>query len=88
MMLQTQMGDKRIRFSRVDFIDDYEVSKALFKAVEDWARAEGLTQIHGPIGFCDLDQEGMLVEGFDMRVCLLPYIIIPIILSIWKSWDL
>lgn len=56
---------RRIRFSRVDFIDDPEVSKALFKAVEDWGRSEGLTQIHGPIGFCDLDQEGMLVEGFE-----------------------
>lgn len=56
---------KRIRFSRVDFIDDPKVSEALFKAVEDWGRDEGLTQIHGPIGFCDLDQEGMLVEGFD-----------------------
>jgi len=56
---------KRIRFSRVDFIDDPEVSEALFKAVEDWGRAEGMTQIHGPIGFCDLDQEGMLVEGFE-----------------------
>lgn len=56
---------KRIRFSRVDFIDDPEVSAALFKAVEDWGRSEGLTQIHGPIGFCDLDQEGMLVEGFE-----------------------
>jgi hypothetical protein len=56
---------KRIRFSRVDFIDDPEVSAALFKAVEDWGRAEGLTQIYGPIGFCDLDQEGMLVEGFE-----------------------
>ena len=56
---------KRIRFSRVDFIDDYEVSAALFYAVEDWGRSLGLTQIHGPIGFCDLDQEGMLVEGFE-----------------------
>lgn len=56
---------KRIRFSRVDFIDDYEVSAALFKAVEDWGRAEGLTEIHGPIGFCDMDQEGMLVDGFE-----------------------
>lgn len=56
---------RRIRFSRVDFIDDYEVSCALFKAVEDWGKAEGLTHIHGPIGFCDMDQEGMLVEGFD-----------------------
>ena len=56
---------ERIRFTRVDFIDDLEVSEALFKAVEDWGRAEGLSQIHGPIGFCDMDQEGMLVEGFD-----------------------
>ena len=61
----TKWETKRIRFSRVDFIDDHEVSKALFKAVEDWGKAEGLSQIHGPIGFCDMDQEGMLVEGFD-----------------------
>lgn len=61
----TKWNTKRIRFSRVDFIDDKEISEALFKAVEDWGRAEGLTQIHGPIGFCDMDQEGMLVEGFD-----------------------
>lgn len=61
----TKWETKRIRFSRVDFIDDYDVSEALFKAVEDWGRSEGLTQIHGPIGFCDMDQEGMLVEGFD-----------------------
>jgi GNAT superfamily N-acetyltransferase len=56
---------KRIRFSRVDFIDDKEVSTELFKAVESWGREEGLTEIHGPIGFNDMDQEGMLVEGFD-----------------------
>lgn len=55
---------KRIRFSRVDFIDDKEVSAALFKAVEDWGRSLGLEEIHGPIGFCDMDQEGMLIEGF------------------------
>lgn len=56
---------KRIRFSRVDFIDDYEVSEALFRAVEEYGRSEGLMEIHGPIGFSDMDQEGMLVEGFD-----------------------
>ncbi len=56
---------RRIRFSRVDFIDDPSVSKALFKAVQDWGRAEGLTQIHGPIGFSDMDQEGMLIDGFE-----------------------
>ena len=62
---------RRIRFSRVDFIDDREVSAALFKAVEDWGRDEGLTQIHGPIGFCDMDQEGMLIEGFDREGMLI-----------------
>lgn len=56
---------KRIRFTRVDFIDDYEVSEALFKQVEDWGRERGLDAVHGPMGFCDLDQEGMLIEGFE-----------------------
>lgn len=54
----------RIRFTRVDFIDDYEVSEALFHAVEEWGRKEGLREIHGPMGFCDLDQQGMLIEGY------------------------
>ncbi len=55
---------KRIRFSRVDFIDDYEVSAGLFEAVVDWGRSLGLAEIHGPIGFSDMDQQGMLVDGF------------------------
>ena len=56
---------KRVRFSQVDFIDDAEVSEALFGAVEEWARQKGCDQVHGPLGFCDMDREGMLVEGFD-----------------------
>lgn len=58
---------KRIRFTRVDFIDDIEVSKALFDTVENWGRECGLEAIHGPIGFCDVDQEGMLIEGFEYK---------------------
>ena len=58
-------GTSRIRFTRVDFIDDYEVSQALFDAVIAWGREKGLQEIHGPMGFSDLDQEGMLIEGFD-----------------------
>ncbi|HBM14823.1 MAG TPA: hypothetical protein DD381_00505 [Lentisphaeria bacterium] len=54
-----------LRFGWVDFIDDMEVSGALFGEVEKWAREKGLTHIEGPMGFCDLDKEGMLVEGFD-----------------------
>ena len=53
------------RFGFIDFIDDHEVSAALLKAVEDWAREKGMNRIIGPLGFTDLDHEGMLVEGFD-----------------------
>ena len=54
-----------IRFTRFDFIDDLEVSRALFDAVAAWGRELGFTRIMGPIGFTDMDHEGMLVEGFD-----------------------
>lgn len=64
---------KRMRFTQVDFIDDREVSAALFAAVEDWARSKGCNQVHGPLGFCDLDREGMLIEGFDERGMFITY---------------
>ena len=54
-----------IRFTRFDFIDDYEVSAELFGRVVDWGRERAFTEIMGPIGFTDMDHEGMLVEGFD-----------------------
>lgn len=66
-------GTNRMRFSQVDFIDDTEVSAALFQAVEDWAREKGCSQVHGPLGFCDMDREGMLVEGFDRRSMFITY---------------
>ena len=56
---------KAIRFTRFDFIDDYEVSEALFNQVDLWGKENGLTEIMGPIGFTDIDHEGMLIEGFD-----------------------
>ena len=57
-------GKATARFGFVDFIDDPMVSEALMNAVEDWARAKGMKKIIGPLGFTDLDHEGMLVEGF------------------------
>ena len=56
---------KRARFGFVDFIDDEEVVDALFAAVEKWAKEKGMTGMQGPLGFTDMDHEGMLVEGFD-----------------------
>lgn len=58
-------GHNNARFGFIDFIDDTEVSEALLKAVEDWARGKGKEKIIGPLGFTDLDHEGMLVGGFD-----------------------
>ena len=56
---------RQVRFGWFDFEDDQEVSTALLKAVEDWGRSQGMTEIAGPMGFIDTDREGMLVEGFD-----------------------
>ena len=53
------------RFSFIDFIDDTNVSEALFGAAEKWAKENKMEKIHGPLGFTDFDPEGMLVEGFD-----------------------
>lgn len=54
-----------IRFTRFDFVDDFEVSSALFDAVVSWGKERGYGEIMGPIGFTDIDHEGMLVDGFD-----------------------
>jgi GNAT superfamily N-acetyltransferase len=56
---------RRARFGFVDFIDDAEVVDALFGAVENWAKERGMNELHGPLGFTDLDHEGMLIDGFD-----------------------
>ena len=54
-----------IRYTRFDFIDDYEVSQKLFDAVVSWGKERGFDEIMGPMGFNDTDHQGMLIEGFD-----------------------
>ncbi|MCM1355685.1 MAG: hypothetical protein NC212_04680 [Staphylococcus sp.] len=63
--LNESTGKSEARFGFVDFIDDAEVTDALFGAAEDWARERGMTEMIGPMGFTDMDREGMLVEGFN-----------------------
>jgi GNAT superfamily N-acetyltransferase len=58
-------GTKNVRFGWIDFIDDIEVLKALMDTVEQWGRERGMNKIVGPLGFTDMDPEGMLTEGFD-----------------------
>ena len=57
---------KNVRFSMIEFIDDYTVSRALIEAVEAWGMEFGMEKIHGPLGVTDFDKEGMLVEDFDL----------------------
>lgn len=64
-VVNERTGHKTLRFGFVEFIDDNEVVDALFDAVEEWGRRQGMTRITGPLGFTDMDYEGMLIEGFD-----------------------
>ena len=58
-------GERRIRFTRFDAINDREVAKALFDALERWGREKGMDTVCGPLGYSDLEREGLLIEGFD-----------------------
>jgi len=65
LIANRKYNQKEARLSRIDFIDDEEVSKALFDAVIGYAKSEGMNVLHGPLGFNDLDKEGLLIEGFE-----------------------
>lgn len=56
---------KEVRFGWIDFVDDLEVSEKLLDEVSKWGKSRGMDTLVGPLGFTDMDAEGMLVEGFD-----------------------
>ena len=58
-------NEKRVRFTRFDSIDDQEVANSLFNAVENWAKSLQMDTVYGPLGYSDLEREGLLIEGFD-----------------------
>lgn len=58
-------GVKKVRFGWMDFIDDKEVSKALLDTVREWGKKRGCTTMNGPVGFTDMDHQGLLLEGYD-----------------------
>ncbi len=63
--LNALKGTRTMRFHRYDVIDDPEVSKQLFEAIFSWGKKQGMERIIGPIGFSDLDKQGLLIEGFE-----------------------
>ena len=66
-------GQRYMRFGWLDFIDDPQISGALFQAVEGWAKETGMSAVHGPLGFTDMDREGLLVEGFNELATMATY---------------
>jgi ribosomal protein S18 acetylase RimI-like enzyme len=60
-----KVGKKLGRFTRFEFIDDSEVSSKLLSTAEDWLRQKGMETIHGPLGFTNFDNQGLLIEGFN-----------------------
>ncbi len=60
-----KLGNKYARINWFDFIDDFDVSRTLLNKVEQWAKEKGMVAINGPLGFTDLDYEGLLIEGFE-----------------------
>ena len=60
-----KVGEKLGRISRMEFIDDRNVSKLLFDTAENWLRDQGMEKVHGPLGFNNLDNQGLLIEGFE-----------------------
>lgn len=60
-----ELGISKVRFGWIDFIDDFEVSKALIDTAINYAKEHGISKIEGPLGFTNLDKAGMLTKGFD-----------------------
>lgn len=64
---------KHLRFNHFDVIDDFEVTKALFDAIIKWGKKKGLTEINGPIGYTDIEKQGMLIDGYDQDGMFITY---------------
>lgn len=60
-----KFNKKEARFGWIDFEDDESISSLLCDTVEKWAIEKGMKSIHGPLGFTDMDGEGMLIEGYE-----------------------
>ncbi|MBO6169897.1 MAG: hypothetical protein J6O51_08000 [Bacteroidales bacterium] len=58
-------NEHTVRFGWIDFVEDYDVAKALIDKVIEWGKAKGAEKIKGPLGFTDMDREGLLVDGFE-----------------------
>lgn len=89
IVLERELEEKSLaRFGWIDFIDDYEVSTALLDTAAEWASNKGAKNIHGPMGFTDLDFEGALTQGFDEIATQATIYNYPYYIDHYKTWGL
>lgn len=79
---------KKCRFGWFDFIDDYEVFKALMDAVVAWGKSKGMDQLNGPVGFTDFDKEGLLIEGFEHNAPMASLYTHPYYIPLYEKYGL
>ena len=58
-------SEKRVRFGWYDFIENFDVAKALIEKVQEWGKGLGMQEIHGPLSFNTWGKQGMMIEGFE-----------------------
>lgn len=58
-------NENTVRFGWFDVAEDFEAAKALVDRVIAWGKERGAQKIKGPLGFTDMDREGLLVDGFE-----------------------
>ncbi len=58
-------GSKETHFGFFECVDDQQVARALFEAVEGWARGRGSDEVVGPFNPSTNYECGLLIDGFD-----------------------
>lgn len=61
----TERNEKLGRFSRFECINDIDVANLLLETATNWLKEKGMEAAMGPLGFNNLDQQGMLIEGHE-----------------------
>ncbi len=60
-----ERNEKLGRFTRFESINNLEVAEPLLQTATNWLKEMGMTVAMGPLGFNNLDQQGMLISGHE-----------------------
>ncbi|MCZ4695193.1 hypothetical protein DWB61_10175 [Ancylomarina euxinus] len=64
---QEKEGENIGRFGWFDFEDDFSISEKLMEVALTWLKQHSVINVHGPMGFTDMDRQGLLIKGFDRK---------------------